>query len=203
MVSLHWGAEYRISPTRFQQQLAETLLSSENIDLLVGHHAHVVQPLGRVGDKYVAYGLGNFLSGQCCDPPNTRDGVIGFFEIARRSEHQWSVRKVEFTPTWVDRYGDYHVYAIPDALEDPALSERFRRTLAASLRRTTASLSRLGEPITVGAPPPAGPFRMSNAGLDTGPLFRPREKPNRTPGPAWPTLSPLSVQFDGDTTGPE
>jgi poly-gamma-glutamate synthesis protein (capsule biosynthesis protein) len=164
VVSLHWGAEYTISPTRSQRKLADELLASDSIDLLVGHHAHVVQPLGRVGDKYVAYGLGNFLSGQCCNPPNTRDGVIAFFEIARRGD-DWVVRKVEFTPTWVNRYGSYHVYSIPDALENPDISDSFKRTLAASQRRTVASLGQFGEQIVIGAPPPAVTTRQV-AGVD-------------------------------------
>ena len=30
-------------------------------DLIVGHHAHVLQPAERIGDALVAYGLGDFL----------------------------------------------------------------------------------------------------------------------------------------------
>jgi len=40
-----------------------------DVDLLVGHHAHVVQPVERIGDEVVVYGLGNLLSNQsaaCC-----------------------------------------------------------------------------------------------------------------------------------------
>src|SRR6266511_3951852 len=63
-VSLHWGTQYQVAPTAEQRALARTLLASPDIDLLIGSHAHVVQPVERIGDKYVLYGLGNFLSNE-------------------------------------------------------------------------------------------------------------------------------------------
>ncbi|MCB1039899.1 MAG: CapA family protein, partial [Acidimicrobiales bacterium] len=44
IVSLHWGEEYRSAPTAFQREVASALLPSPDIDVIVGHHAHVVQP---------------------------------------------------------------------------------------------------------------------------------------------------------------
>lgn len=78
VVSLHWGVEYRSAPTDSQRALAETLLSSTEVDLIVGHHAHVIQPIGMVGDEYVVYGMSNFLTNQsasCC-VLGSQDGVI-------------------------------------------------------------------------------------------------------------------------------
>ncbi len=40
------------------------LLASPDIDLILGSHAHVVQPIGRVNGKVVVYGMGNHLSNQ-------------------------------------------------------------------------------------------------------------------------------------------
>ena len=55
------------------------LLASPDIDLVVGHHAHVVQPIERIGDEWAIYGLGNILSNMyqstCC-PAASQDGVI-------------------------------------------------------------------------------------------------------------------------------
>lgn len=69
VASLHWGQEYRQAPTAEQRSVADALLADGGVDLIVGHHAHVVQPLGRVAGRPVAFGLGNFLSNQsgaCC-----------------------------------------------------------------------------------------------------------------------------------------
>ena len=52
---------------------------------------HVVQPVEKIGTKYVVYGIGNFLSnqsGECC-PTSSQDGVIvtlHFTENGRRVE---------------------------------------------------------------------------------------------------------------------
>jgi poly-gamma-glutamate synthesis protein (capsule biosynthesis protein) len=57
---LHWGVEKQVCPTARQQQLAAELVTA-GADLVVGSHAHVLQPLDSVGSAPVAYGMGNFV----------------------------------------------------------------------------------------------------------------------------------------------
>lgn len=59
-VMLHWGVERTVCPTDDQQELA-ALLAAAGADVVVGSHAHVLQPDATVGDAYVHYGLGNFV----------------------------------------------------------------------------------------------------------------------------------------------
>ena len=69
IVSMHWGAEYRHEPIQSQNDWLEAVLPSDEVDLAIGHHAHVVQPVDKVGDEWVVFGLGNFPSNQsanCC-----------------------------------------------------------------------------------------------------------------------------------------
>lgn len=63
MVSVHWGTEYTHTPNKFQQEQAE-YLSSLGVDIVIGHHPHVIQPITRIGNTVVIYSLGNFLSAQ-------------------------------------------------------------------------------------------------------------------------------------------
>ena len=42
IVSLHWGIEGRSEPDAAQRSVAEALTASGTVDLLVGHHTHVV-----------------------------------------------------------------------------------------------------------------------------------------------------------------
>jgi poly-gamma-glutamate synthesis protein (capsule biosynthesis protein) len=56
---LHWGQERMVCPTARQVHLAR-LLADAGADIVVGSHAHVVQPGGTVGKTLVRYGLGNF-----------------------------------------------------------------------------------------------------------------------------------------------
>ncbi len=45
VVSLHWGTECQSDPTAEQQRVAYLLSQEPAIDLMIGHHAHVVQPI--------------------------------------------------------------------------------------------------------------------------------------------------------------
>lgn len=58
-VFLHWGKETVYCPTARQRDLAQRL-SDAGADVVVGSHAHVVEPHTRVGRTVVDYGLGNF-----------------------------------------------------------------------------------------------------------------------------------------------
>ena len=63
IVSMHWGEEYVFDPTEGEKEIAK-YLSSLGVNLIIGSHPHVVQPVGYVNDTLVIYSLGNFLSGQ-------------------------------------------------------------------------------------------------------------------------------------------
>lgn len=56
----HWDWEFRHFPRPATRALAR-LMASHGVGLIAGHHAHVVQPVERVGKTVVAYGLGDFL----------------------------------------------------------------------------------------------------------------------------------------------
>jgi len=59
VVFVHWGTERVVCPTGRQQQLARDLAGA-GASLVVGSHAHVVQPAREIAGIPVFYGLGNF-----------------------------------------------------------------------------------------------------------------------------------------------
>ena len=63
IVAMHWGDEYSHVPNDLQKQQAK-YLSSLGVDLIIGSHPHVIQPVGYVNDTLVIYSLGNFISAQ-------------------------------------------------------------------------------------------------------------------------------------------
>lgn len=128
VVSIHCCVEYRTIPTDAQRQLALNLIRSEDVDLVVTHHAHVVSPVEWVDGQPVIHGLGNFLSNQSARaglPANTQDGVIAVV-TARRTESGWSFVEVGVVPTFVDEPQQGHVIRLAQPGSVP-----FGRTMSA------------------------------------------------------------------------
>ena len=63
MVAMHWGEEYTHTPTAEQERIAN-YLASLNVDIVIGHHPHVIQPVDFIGKTMVIYSLGNFVASQ-------------------------------------------------------------------------------------------------------------------------------------------
>jgi len=63
LVSMHWGNEYSMDVTNDQENVAN-YLSGLGVDIIIGHHPHVIEPIDYIDDTLVIYSLGNFLSGQ-------------------------------------------------------------------------------------------------------------------------------------------
>jgi len=57
---LHWGEEEIRYPTPKDMKLAHLFIDN-GTDLVIGHHAHVVQYYEIYKGKYIYYGLGNFI----------------------------------------------------------------------------------------------------------------------------------------------
>ena len=146
IVSLHWGEEGRVPPTAAQRSLAATLLASDDIDVILGEHAHVVQPIDRINDKYVVYGTGNHLTNQFSrwGPTYfaTEDGLLVILDVSERGDGSFGVDGIDLVPTWV-QYGTYRVLAATDALLTGAASPG---ALEASLHRTLTRALSLAPP---------------------------------------------------------
>lgn len=84
MVSMHWGTEYTHVPTPEEKEIA-TYLSSLGVDIIIGHHPHVIQPIEYVGNTLVIYSLGNFISAQ--DGTMKRVGMMASLDINKKVEN--------------------------------------------------------------------------------------------------------------------
>ncbi|MFQ7235817.1 MAG: CapA family protein [Enterococcus hulanensis] len=126
IVSMHWGEEYQFVPNENQTQLAQ-LLSDAGVDVIVGGHPHVIQPMdyltGKSGNQtLVMYSLGNFISSQA---ENDRMlGGMGRWTIDYDKEKKAvKFEQVEFWPTITyigDNYQTYKTYALKDYTDELA-----------------------------------------------------------------------------------
>jgi len=60
ILSMHAGKERKLEPVGYQKRLARRAVKDFDVDLVIGHHPHVVQGIERYGDGLILYSLGNF-----------------------------------------------------------------------------------------------------------------------------------------------
>jgi poly-gamma-glutamate synthesis protein (capsule biosynthesis protein) len=128
VLSLHWGTEYQHEADEGQIGMAQELLASPDIDLIIGTHVHVVQPMEKIGTKWVSYGMGNIMVRfEDGSPENTQDAHLTRYTFTRTGE-RWEVSKVEALPTWMEYKPVARVVDLPTELARPDLAEAQRDT---------------------------------------------------------------------------
>ena len=141
ILSLHWGAEYASDPVDYQRSIAEAVLGDPAVDLILGHHPHVVEPIGMVGGKYVVYSMGNHISNQHPawgpDYYATNEGQLLFIHVLEGPDGL-AAESIDVVPTWV-RLDDLQVFAAQDALRfgiepEHVLRQSIDRTMERTLR---------------------------------------------------------------------
>lgn len=134
----HWDREFRHLPSAATRQIARKL-AGNGVRLIVGHHAHVLQPAERVGESLVACGIGDFLSTALPRQPwPTRLGTILSVEISVDPDTRGKVAGWCFTPFF-------------------RLRAKGRERLASMHGKTGGFDSKVNERFTAIFPPPAGP----------------------------------------------
>lgn len=98
-VAMHWGEEYTHKPNSNQRETAE-YLASLGVDVIIGCHPHVIQPIEKINNTIVYYSLGNFISNQ--GDEFKRVGLLGTLDITK------TVDKGQSTITINNVGGDLH-----------------------------------------------------------------------------------------------
>ena len=114
---MHWGNEYHTKPNTYQKAAAQQLCNM-GVDVIVGGHPHVLQPVELIyaeGSDHTTvclYSMGNSISNQrisemtgLCETGHTEDGVLFNYTFTKNSDGEVSLTAVDIIPTWVDRYG--------------------------------------------------------------------------------------------------
>lgn len=125
VASLHCCLEYDNNPTADQVAAVRALLASPDIDLVLGHHAHVVQPFELIDGEWVAYGLGNHLAEHATRGYPTEDSVAARFTFTRGDDGRFTVTKAEAVPLTIELGAD----AVRIVPADPASFARIAGVL--------------------------------------------------------------------------
>jgi hypothetical protein len=152
VVALHWGEEYQSEPTATQRDLGSRLVASPDVDLVLGHHAHVVQPVEAVGDEWVVYGMGNFVADHATVLPANEEGLLVRF-VFKEGPAGWRATTAEYFALLVRTPGPpIRLVDAGAARSDPALAPADRARAQEAWDRTTAAVSALGD-VTTGMVP--------------------------------------------------
>jgi len=123
-VYLHWGEEYQLSPNNKQKEIAQKLCDM-GVDVIIGGHPHVVQPVDLLTSEnkkhktVCVYSMGNVLSNQRraymgLKSGHTEDGLTFEMTFSKYSDGKVVFESVKSIPTWVHVYsqGGKKVYNI-------------------------------------------------------------------------------------------
>lgn len=85
MVAMHWGTEYSNGVSDEQRETA-AYLSSLGVDIIIGSHPHVIEPIEMIDDTLVIYSLGNFISAQ--ETTNQLTGLMASVTVKKVTENE-------------------------------------------------------------------------------------------------------------------
>lgn len=113
---MHWGEEYQRTPNTWQKSIAQKLCNM-GVDVIVGGHPHVLQPVSLLhaegSDKTTvcAYSLGNAISNQrrellktLCPTGHSEDGAIFTYTFTKTPDGATTLTAVDLVPTWLYKY---------------------------------------------------------------------------------------------------
>jgi poly-gamma-glutamate capsule biosynthesis protein CapA/YwtB (metallophosphatase superfamily) len=126
VVSMHWGVEYEHLATQEQRDQARRLLRSPNIDLILGDHAHVVQPAQKIHGKWVFYCMGNQISRHEDPIAEGREGIMPKVTFTEVAPHRFRTTSAVAIPTWMQDSPALRLVDIPRALDSDATTARQR-----------------------------------------------------------------------------
>ncbi len=120
---VHWGTEYSHLPDATQVALAEQLTASPDVDLVLGEHAHVVQPITRVNGTWVVYGMGNMVAQSELERPEAYEGITVQIHAIEHADG-WQVDGLSYLPTQWNHYTPGNPIRIQRATGDHLASIR-------------------------------------------------------------------------------
>lgn len=128
VLSMHAGIELDHTPGVDQERWAKQFIASPDIDLILGHHAHVVQPFQKINGKWIAYGLGNTLARHGFPVDANREGVIARFTFTQDASGAFRATRAEAIPTWLSMKPKIRVVPIAQTITGMATldSRRYR-----------------------------------------------------------------------------
>ena len=114
---MHWGEEYQLKENTWQKSIAQKLCNL-GVDVIVGGHPHVIQPMDLLyaeGGEHTTvclYSMGNSISNQrllelsnLSPKGHTEDGLLFSFTFDKYNDGTVNLSAVDIIPCWVSKTG--------------------------------------------------------------------------------------------------
>ena len=116
IVAMHWGIEYTHKETDLVRETAK-FLADNGVDIIIGTHPHVIEPVEWIDDTLVFYSLGNFISAQnseSCVNYKCNIGLLSSLTITKTVDGDEKTIKIDniendLIYTYHNNYHDYLV----------------------------------------------------------------------------------------------
>jgi poly-gamma-glutamate capsule biosynthesis protein CapA/YwtB (metallophosphatase superfamily) len=141
ILCMHWGTENQRTPGKEQKAMADELFSM-GVDIILGSHPHVLQPIerkkittedGEEKEVLLVYSLGNFISNQQSKYKDS--GIILSINIVRNEEDgKVEIKDIYYIPTWVHKYiysnkTEYRILPVGKFLYDKTLDVKAQKRI--------------------------------------------------------------------------
>ncbi len=135
MVYMHWGVEYQLYANENQKKIAQKLCDM-GVDVIVGGHPHVVQPVDLLESTVdpqqktvIIYSMGNAVSNQrlgnisTVKTAHTEDGALFTVTFEKYSDGSVYLAEADVIPTWVNMSTvngkkEYNILPLVDSRRD-------------------------------------------------------------------------------------
>ncbi|MBQ8624645.1 MAG: CapA family protein [Agathobacter sp.] len=135
IVCPHWGTEYKLTVSSTQEYWTEIFLEN-GVDLVMGAHPHVIEPIEWVTDEdgnrmLVYYSLGNYVNGTSSTKGNLAQRMVGGIAdvtIGRNEAGEVVILEHDVVPIvcHIDEGDAYTVYYLEDYTAEMAQENRIR-----------------------------------------------------------------------------
>ncbi|WP_237187603.1 CapA family protein [Rothia nasimurium] len=141
IANMHAGDEYVHEPNAQQVETAHALVDSGQFDLIVGQHAHAVQPIEKYKGTWIIYGLGNNLTELSPTYVANNEGIMVNPIFTKGDDGTWAVHDLRWvSSTMVDTPGYRYCITSPIRPETDCVDEAYAEESNARVKKIVESM---------------------------------------------------------------
>ncbi|WP_326502560.1 CapA family protein [Rothia nasimurium] len=141
IANMHAGDEYVHEPSAQQVEVAHALVDSGEFDLIVGQHAHAVQPIEYYKGTWIVYGMGNNLTELSPSYVANNEGIMVNPIFERGEDGTWQVRDFRWvSSTMVDNPAYRYCITSPSRPASHCVDEDYAQQSNARIQQIVESM---------------------------------------------------------------